>query len=113
MVWLKKSSAGAFTESEVSLCASVCGHRHLHRLLSSLRAAFSPGNYCVSSSRNILDFKCAGFATDCEERVLRHADVSLHPGMLVAFDWNQLFRARKLLARLERRPQPEFGSTLY
>src|SRR5688572_22634520 len=97
--WFGRRSgrACAFTESEVSLGASVCGHRYLHRLLSSLCAAFSPGNDCVSSSRNILDFKCPGVTADCEERVLRHADVSLHPWMLVAFDWNQLFRTRKLL----------------
>ena len=42
-------------------------------------------------------FPSACASANREERVSHHADVRFHPGVLVALNWNEHFRARKAL----------------
>jgi hypothetical protein len=49
-------------------------------------------------AEHALDCEGAVFRADGEERVLHHADVGLHPRMLVALDRNQDFRRAKVFS---------------
>src|SRR6185503_16674562 len=84
---------GRGAKRKVSLRVAVPRYRHLHRLLFSVRAAFSPGDDGVAACRDALDLERAVIFTHRIKRVSHHADVSLHPRMLIAFHGNQHFRA--------------------
>src|SRR5688572_27380755 len=80
----------SFTKCKVSFATTAGGNCDLHRLLSAVWSTlFMPSGYRISPWRHTLDSERSIFCCYGEEWMLQYADIRLHPGMLIAFYWNQ------------------------
>src|SRR5687768_12404537 len=78
------------SKREVCFTCAISRHGDFHRLLGTgCSTLFMPCGDRVLAWWNLGDGERAVCTTHCEQRVLENANVSFHPGMLVAFDWNQ------------------------
>src|SRR5436853_6165607 len=80
---------GAGAKCKVSGRGAACGDCYLHRLLCSVSPAFMPSHDRVFTRRHALYRETPILSAYCEERVLQHANIGLHPWMLVALNGYQ------------------------
>src|SRR6185369_7975062 len=59
--------------------------------------ALVPDHEGIRAGRQSADFESSRLITHRKERMVHHRNVSSFPRMLIVFEWNQHFRARKSL----------------